>query len=103
MNDICAGPGEPGLVSVILPTYNRAYSIVETIKSVLAQTYHPVELIIVDDGSTDNTADVIAGFANDVTYIKQSNGGVASARNTGFRVARGEFIALIDSDDRWKP
>jgi glycosyltransferase involved in cell wall biosynthesis len=102
-NEICPGTGEPGLVSVILPTYNRAYSLGAAIESVLAQSYRPIEIIVVDDGSKDNTAEVVAAFGDEVRYVKQANGGVASARNHGFRIARGEFVALIDSDDRWYP
>jgi GT2 family glycosyltransferase len=103
MKAICPGPGVTGLVSVVLPTYNRAHTIGETIDSVRAQSYKPLEIIVVDDGSTDNTADVVGRYGSEIRYVKQANGGVASARNTGFGIARGEFIALIDSDDRWQP
>ena len=101
--EICPGSGESGLVSVILPTYNRAYSIGQAIESVLAQTYRPLEIIVVDDGSSDNTAEVVGQFGSDVRYLRQANAGVAAARNHGFAIARGEFIALIDSDDCWYP
>lgn len=103
MQQICAGGGEPGLVSVIIPSFNRAYSIASTIESVLAQTYDPVEIIVIDDGSTDDTRAVVEGFGDRVRYIHQINTGCPGARNTGLRVARGEFIALLDSDDRWYP
>jgi GT2 family glycosyltransferase len=102
--EICPGRGEPGLVSVVLPTYNRAYSLGEAIESVLTQTYRPLEIIVVDDGSTDNTAEIVAQYDSSmVRYITQGNAGVAAARNHGFAVARGEFISLIDSDDSWYP
>jgi glycosyltransferase involved in cell wall biosynthesis len=94
------------LVSVVVPTFNRAYCIEKTIKSVLSQTYHHVELIIIDDGSTDGTRELILGnYGNDprVRYVFQPNDGVSSARNHGIRLARGEFIALLDSDDEWEP
>lgn len=97
------GPGEPGLVSVVIPTYNRAHLIGETIESVLAQTYQSVEIIVVDDGSHDNTRDVVESYGSAVRYRYQSNAGVSAARNAGFAAARGEFIALLDSDDLWLP
>ena len=100
---ICPGPGEPGLVSVVIPTWNRAYSIGQAIESVLGQTYREVEIIVVDDGSTDNTRDVVSAYGDRVVYIHQGNAGCPAARNTGLRVARGEFIALLDSDDVWYP
>jgi GT2 family glycosyltransferase len=101
--EICPGAGEAGLVSVILPTYNRAYSLGQAIESVLAQTYRPIEIIVVDDGSVDNTAEVVARFGSEVRYVRQENGGVAAARNHGLAITRGEFVGLIDSDDSWYP
>ena len=98
-----SGAGEPGLVSVVIPTYNRAHLIGETIESVLAQTYQPVEIIVVDDGSRDNTREVVERYGAAVRYIHQSNAGVSAARNAGFVAARGEFVALLDSDDLWLP
>ncbi len=93
------------LVSVVLPTYNRAYILSKAIESVLAQTYTNWELIIVDDGSTDTTREIIAGFSNPrIRYIKhEANKGLAAARNTGIRNARGKYIANLDSDDVWMP
>lgn len=90
-------------VSVIIPTFNHALFLRETIRSVLAQTYHDFEIIVVDDGSTDDTPQVVAEFGNAVHYIRQENRGLAGARNTGIRAARGEFIGLLDADDIWMP
>ena len=90
-------------VSVVIPAYNQGQYLRGAIKSVLAQTYHDYEIIVVDDGSTDNTAAIAAGFEPDIRYIYQDNQGLAGARNTGIRQARGEYIALLDSDDLWLP
>jgi glycosyltransferase involved in cell wall biosynthesis len=97
-------PAEP-LISVILPTYNRAYCLLRAVHSVLQQTHDAVELIIVDDGSTDETHDLISARRSRrcVQYIRQENQGVAAARNRGLREAQGEYIAFLDSDDFWKP
>src|SRR5688500_4023597 len=97
------GDGEPGLASVIIPTYNRAHIVADTIRSVLEQTYRPLEVIVIDDGSSDDTRRIVEGFGTPVRYFHQPNAGVSAARNHGFRRARGEFIALLDSDDRWHP
>jgi GT2 family glycosyltransferase len=95
-----------GLVSVILPTFNRAYCVGRAIDSALQQTHHDLEVVVVDDGSTDDTRELIKreyGSCQSVRYIYQENAGVAAARNTALRAARGEFIAFLDSDDIWKP
>jgi glycosyltransferase involved in cell wall biosynthesis len=95
-----------GLVSVIVPTYNRAYCLRRTIDSALAQTYPHLEVIVVDDGSSDGTAELIRatyGLDERVRYFPQPNRGAAAARNRGISLARGEYIALLDSDDAWKP
>ena len=90
------------LVSVIIPTYNRAHLIKRSAQSVLNQTYSNLELIIVDDGSTDNTEEVVKSIDdNRVIYIKQPNQGACAARNNGIDHAQGEFIAFQDSDDVW--
>lgn len=102
-DEFLAGPGVPGLVSVVIPTYNRERLIGAAIDSVLRQTYTEVEIIVVDDGSRDGTRQVVEAYGNPVRYVYKENGGVAAARNTGFRHARGEFIALLDSDDEWMP
>ncbi len=90
-------------VSVVIPTYNRENYITETIESVLAQTYRDFEIIVVDDGSTDNTRQAVGTFRDDsrVNYIYQENQGVSAARNTAIRASRGEYIAILDSDDIW--
>lgn len=90
-------------VSVIIPTYNYGSFIGEAIESVLAQTFPVSEIIVVDDGSSDNTEEVVGKFGNKVKYIKQKNGGVGLARNTGVKHSTGEFIAFLDADDIWLP
>src|SRR6266540_1479939 len=87
-------------VSVVIPTYNRASLLREAIDSVLNQTFNDLELIIVDDGSTDNTEEVVHSFTDHrLMYLKQQNEGASSARNAGIQAATGEFIAFLDSDD----
>jgi len=90
-------------VSVIIPTYNRSTLLERTVKSVLAQTYPNLETIVVDDGSTDDTALVMAQYAGQITYLQQSNQGVAAARNYGLRVATGAYINFLDHDDLLLP
>jgi glycosyltransferase involved in cell wall biosynthesis len=98
---------EDNLVSVVLPTYNRAYLIDRAIRSVLNQTYKDFELIVIDDGSTDNTEKVVKEFREKdkrIKYIQhEKNKGAAVARNTGIKAAKGEYIAFQDSDDEWVP
>jgi glycosyltransferase involved in cell wall biosynthesis len=90
------------LISVIIPTYNRAHLIKRSIDSVLSQTYKNLELIIVDDGSTDNTKEVIDSINDErLVYIKQKNQGASAARNKGIDIAKGKYIAFNDSDDVW--
>jgi len=91
-------------VSVIIPTFNRAGLIREAIESVLAQTYRDFEIIVADDGSTDQTAEVVAQFGDSVTYLPLPHRGQpAVTRNGGLRIARGEFAAFLDSDDLFFP
>jgi glycosyltransferase involved in cell wall biosynthesis len=90
-------------VSVIIPTYNRGWIIKEAIDSVLAQTFNEYELIVVDDGSEDNTAEILAGYNSKIQVIGQANQGVSAARNRGMISSSGRFIALLDSDDLWLP
>lgn len=90
-------------VSVVLPVYNRAHYVGEAIESVLAQTLPPDELIVVDDGSTDDSVAVVERFARpEIRVLRQPNGGIGSARNAGLRAVTGELVAFIDSDDLWE-
>ncbi|MBZ0297735.1 MAG: glycosyltransferase [Anaerolineae bacterium] len=91
------------LVSIIIPTCNRAVLLRKAIESALAQTYHPLEVIVVDDGSTDNTAEVVAEFREQIIYLHQPNTGVSVARNRGLRASKGEYIAFLDDDDLYLP
>jgi glycosyltransferase involved in cell wall biosynthesis len=94
------------VVDAIIPTFNRAYCIANAIDSVLNQTYAHCHAIVVDDGSTDETPALMAaryGGNPRVTYIRQANAGVSAARNTGLKASTGEYVALLDSDDAWKP
>jgi glycosyltransferase involved in cell wall biosynthesis len=91
------------LVSVITPTYNRAKTIQRAVNSVLAQTWKELEIIVVDDGSTDRTDEILKAYGNKIRVIRQQNGGASAARNTGIRAATGEIISFLDSDDEWLP
>lgn len=91
----------PILVTTIIPTYNRKHKIEEAIKSVLDQKRSDVEIIVVDDGSTDGTEEFLMEKNFPIKYIKKENGGVSSARNRGISEASGKYIAFLDSDDLW--
>ena len=93
------------MISVVIPLYNKESSIQKTIESVLVQTYKDFELIIVDDGSTDNSVNIVEciNVNNQFKLIKKSNGGVSSARNEGINNASGDYIAFLDGDDLWEP
>ena len=91
------------LVSVILPTFNRAWTVKEAIDSVLCQDYPHIQLIVIDDGSTDNTLELLAAYETDIMVLHQANKGVSAARNAGIKKSHGQFIALLDSDDSWDP
>jgi glycosyltransferase involved in cell wall biosynthesis len=95
----------PPVVSVIVPTFNRAYCLADTLRTVLAQTHRDFELIVVDDGSTDGTEAMLREQVQDtrLKYIRQNNAGVSAARNTGMRESQGKYIAFCDSDDLWHP
>ncbi|SHO51466.1 glycosyltransferase family 2 protein [Desulfopila aestuarii] len=90
-------------VSTIIPTYNSAHTLDRAIQSVINQNYYSSEIIIVDDGSTDNTEQVCKKYFDNIKYIKQENSGVAAARNRGIISSSGELIAFLDSDDQWLP
>jgi glycosyltransferase involved in cell wall biosynthesis len=95
----------PALVSVLITTYNYGRFIEESIESVLSQDFPPdqIEILVVDDGSTDDTSERIKKYGSSIRYLYKSNGGQASALNLGFAEARGEIIALLDADDYWLP
>jgi len=90
-------------VSVVIPTYNCARYLPEAVDSVLAQTYRDFETIVVDDGSTDNTPEVLAPYGDQIRVIRQANAGRSAARNAGVLAAQGEYIAFLDADDLWLP
>ena len=94
--------GHP-LVSVVIPAYNGRELIARTIESILAQTWPAVEVIVVDDGSTDGTSEVVARFGDRIRFFQQKNSGCAAARNLGLLHAKGEFVAVLDQDDLWVP
>jgi glycosyltransferase involved in cell wall biosynthesis len=91
------------LISVVIPTYNRGWTLGEAVDSVLSQEYPAYELIVVDDGSTDNTPDVLDTYGDRITVIRQKSRGVSAARNRGVQGAAGSLIAFLDSDDLWLP
>ena len=91
------------LVSVVIPTFNRRRLLERAVESVLAQSFSDLELIVVDDGSTDTTPEFVSGLGPPVRCIRQLRRGPAAARNRGIRAARGEFVAFLDSDDWWEP
>ena len=90
-------------ISVIVPTYNYAHFIGDCLDSIFAQTYKDFEVIVIDDGSTDDTARVLEKYKGEIRYIYQENKGLPAARNTGIKAAQGEYLAFLDSDDLWLP
>lgn len=92
------------MISIIIPSYNRAKYINEALESILSQTYQgEYEIIVIDDGSTDNSREIIENFEYPVNYFYQNNAGIGAARNRGVELSKGEFIAFLDSDDCWTP
>ena len=90
-------------VSVIIPTFNRSKLVVNAVQSVLGQTYRDYEIIVVDDGSTDNTAEALTPYMDRIRYVYQANLGASVAQNKGVQLARGKWISILDSDDLWLP
>ncbi len=93
----------PALISCIVPVFNGERYLQEALDSIYQQTYRPVEVIVVDDGSTDGTPAVVAAHGKDIRYLWQPNAGPAAARNLGLQAAQGELIAFLDADDLWHP
>lgn len=91
------------LISCIVPVFNGERYVREAVDSILAQTHRPLEIIVVDDGSTDGTAAIIEKYSAQVHYLLQPNSGPAAARNRGLRAARGDLLAFLDADDQWRP
>jgi glycosyltransferase involved in cell wall biosynthesis len=92
---------ENPLVSTIIPAYNAEKYLAEAIESVLAQTYQPIEIILVDDGSSDNTHEIVRGYGERIRYTYQDNAGLSAALNRGISMVHGDFVAFLDADDLW--
>lgn len=90
-------------ISIIIPTYNHSKFVCQAVESALAQTLPAYEIIVVDDGSTDETTEVLAKYKTQICYVKQENQGVSAARNNGVNTASGDFVAFLDADDIWFP
>ncbi len=89
------------LISCIVPVFNGEATVLEAVASIRAQTYDRIEIVVVDDGSTDRTSALVRGLGADVRYVWQANAGPIAARNTGIRSSSGDFLAFLDADDRW--
>ena len=91
-------------ISVVIPLYNKENAIVKTLQSVFDQTISDFEVVVVDDGSTDNSLEVVRAIRDArIRVIHKENGGVSSARNVGIKAAKGQYVALLDGDDLWQP
>lgn len=102
-NPSSTSPRVRPLVSVVITTYNAASTLEETLLSILSQTYSPIDIIVVDDGSKDDTREIVQSVAPSAIYIYQENQGQPSARNTGIQASKGDYIAFVDADDAWLP
>ncbi len=91
------------LVSVVIPAYNAAWCVARALDSVLVQDYRPMEIIVVDDGSDDDTHEVLAQYGRNIRLLRKANGGLSSARNAGIDAALGDYVAFLDADDWWLP
>lgn len=89
------------VISCIVPVFNGARYLAEALDSILNQTFGPLEVIVIDDGSTDPTPEVAAGYGDRIRYVRQDNAGAPNARNRGLNLVRGEFVAFLDADDLW--
>ncbi len=96
-------PNPTPIISVVIPAFNREHCVANAVESALAQTFDDFEIIAIDDGSSDGTANVLKKFGQAIRLVHQKNRGVSAARNTGIRAARGKWIAFLDSDDHWHP
>lgn len=101
-NDATGSPTHGALVSVVIPCFNQAAFLREAIDSVIAQSYAPIEIVVVDDGSTDDTSKIAASY-REVRLVRQANAGLPAARNAGVRASSGEFVICLDADDRLLP
>ena len=93
--------GNTPLVSIIIPVYNGEAYLADAVDSIHRQNYEPLEIIIVDDGSTDNTANIVEGMSGNICYVYQPNNGPAAARNRGLKIAKGDVMGFLDADDLW--
>jgi len=94
---------EDSLVSVVIPTFNYGHLVADAVQSALAQSWRDLEVIVVDDGSTDDTAAVLSTFQDRIQVVRQANAGLSAARNKGIGLARGAYVAILDADDVWLP
>jgi glycosyltransferase involved in cell wall biosynthesis len=94
---------EAPLVSVVIPTHNSARFVAQAVRGVFEQTYGRHEVIVIDDGSSDETLDILQPFLGQIIYCHQGQQGPAAARNAGIRIARGKYVCFLDADDQWSP